>query len=425
MRRVAGGLALLIALSGCSPAAAPTTSTVASSVPASTTPTVATDTTTTLATTTMPTTTNTVVVVAYDDYLGIEARPWPEALPEGISAQVSLPQLTLFAGRPDNQRRINHALESFVADRISAQTAPAAYRLDFTVPWAAGEAWPLLTILFTETTFPQGAAEPIEGRFALLFDLASGSRLAAADMFTAQGLRGLGALAGQRLDAALGEGFCCLASPDSLLSDLGVLPDGLLVLLDETEGVPHAAAPLQFLLPWSQVAPLIDMSKYYLARFAVDEGLCSASGREWALEPQAGLPSAVAAKRAAIFAAATTCDYDALAALAEFPPEITGSVIGHLGTAEAFRHDESWGHQRLRVLAEILNTQYRRDPNGEAYVWPLAFQTASSDIPPSHWSELTQIYGEDEVAWIRENGYIALRIGILPDGTWEFLAAGD
>ncbi len=424
MRRVAGGLALLLVLSGCTSEGAPTTtSTTAAPTTTSSAPPTST-------TTAPPETTTTIAVTACGDYLQVQSIPWP-APADKTKAGAHLPRIVGFDHH--SQADINARLEAFVAERLATYSPDeGAYSLDFTALCLERDSWAMLSFVFTERITPDGDSGGTDLRFALPFDLVRGDLLAAADMFSDAGVAGLRALVSARLGEVLGEGFCCL-TPDALVADLAVVPEGLLVYLDEADGVPHEVGPLEFLLAWSELAPLLDLGQPYLASFAVAQGFCSTSGQEWVLEDQPGLPAPVAAKRAAIFAAAAACDYEALEDLAEFPQEIRDSVIGHPGTAAAWRHEESEGYAPLRRLAETLNLQYaeRTYSNPDAgyewqrYVWPLAFGTDPSEIPSEHWAELAEVLSEESLAFIRENGFLGLRLGILDDGTWGFVAAGD
>ncbi len=425
MRRIAGGLALLLVLSGCTAEGAPTatsTTTTAAVTTTTTTPSVPPTTSTA-----PPETTTTIPVTTCGDYLEVQSIPRHVSV-EGVAADVRLPLLVAHNGHSD----INERLEAFIEERLAtALPDRGAYSLQFAALCLERDSWAMLSIVFSERTTPAGRAGT-DLRFAFPFDLVNNDLLTAAVMFTEEGVAGLRALVHEQVAAVLGESFCCLA-PEALVADLAVVPEGLLVYLDEADGIPHEVGPLEFRLPWAEVAPLIDLRQPYLASFAVAEGFCSTSGQEWVLEDQSGLPAAVAAKRAAIFAAAAACDYEALEDLAEFPYEIRYSVIGHPGTAAAWRDEESWGMAPMWRLVETLNLQYaeRTESNPDigyewhGYVWPLAFRSDPSEIPPEHWAELTEAFGEESVAFIRENGFLGLRLGILEDGTWDFVAAGD
>ncbi|MFH1330264.1 MAG: hypothetical protein ABIJ48_06430 [Actinomycetota bacterium] len=208
--------------------------------------------------------------------------------------------------------------------------------------------------------------------------------MAAADMFPAQGLRQLRAPVARRLDQVLGEGICCF-SPESLVAQLDVTPEGLLVNLDETARVPHRTGPLEFLLPRGEATPLVDMPERWPAPFAVTAVWCSLSGQPLVLKDRPRLPEVVAAKRATIFAAAISWDCAGLEAPAGegggFPWGFAGPVHGHSGKAEARREEESRGHAALWWPAQTITLAPAdracscpvSDPVMEerhVYVWP-------------------------------------------------------
>ena len=270
--------------------------------------------------------------------------------------------------------------------------------------------------------------------FAFPFDLVNNDLLTAAVMFTEEGVAGLRALVYEQVAAVLGESFCCLA-PEALVADLAVVPEGLLVYLDEADGIPHEVGPLEFRLPWADLAPLIDLRQPYLGSFAVDQGLCSTSGQEWVLEDQPGLPAAVTTKRAAIFTAAAACDYEALEDLAGDGEGFTGPIGNgmHPGTAEAFRDGESFGDRTLLWLVQTLNLDYAEktytygdDTSWTGYVWPAAQDTLLAEIPADQRTALEALYPR----LLSEYGYrtgnmeqvfSGFHVSITPDGTWTWL----
>jgi hypothetical protein len=180
------------------------------------------------------------------------------------------------------------------------------------------------------------------------------------------------------------------------------------------------------------VAPLIDLRRPYLASFAVQAGLCSTSGQEWLLEDQPGLPAPVAAKRAAIFAAAAACDYEALEDLAGDGEGFTGQLPNgvHPGTAEAFRDGEAGGHGTLWWLVQTLNLDYveREYSYGDGtfwrgLMWPSAQGLPWTEIPTAQQEELQAIYGPiDEHGYgYVEGTFSGFHMSIAADGTWTWL----
>ena len=292
----------------------------------------------------------------------------------------------------------------------------------------------LLSLVFTEVRPASDGGEPVVIRPVLLFDLVEWEELDAAGMLTTAGVSQLAGLVTARLVAELGEGFCCV-TPEDLVADVGVLPEGLMIYLDETDGIPPAAGPLEFLFPWSEIAPLVDMHQPHLAGFAQAQGLCSASNQEWVLDEQPGLPAAVAARRAAIFAAAAACDYEALEDLAGDGAGFTGPLANgvHPGTAEAYRDREGWGYADLWWLLSTLNLPYAEKTyaygdgtSWTGYVWPAAQDIAPGQIPADQLAALEAIYPRplEEYGYRTgqmEHVFSGFHVTIAPDGTWEFL----
>jgi hypothetical protein len=421
MRRVAGGLALLLVLSACTAESAPiTTSTTAAPTTTSSVP---------PTTTTSPApaeTTTTLAVTTCGDYLEVQSLPWRVSV-EGVAADVRLPRLVAHDWHSD----INERLEAFVETRLAAALPDrGAYSLQFAALCLERDSWAMLSIVFSERTTPVGRAGT-DLRFAFPFDLVNDDLLTAAVMFTEEGVTGLRALVHEQVAAVLGERFCCLA-PEALVADLAVVPEGLLVYLDEADGIPHEVGPLEFLFPWSQVATLIDLRQPYLGSFAVQEGLCSTSGQEWVLEEQPGLPAAVAAKRAAVFAAAAACDYEALEDLAGDGEGFTGPIGNgmHPGTAEAFRDGEWFGDRTLLWLVQTLNLEWAEKTHTYSawtgYVWPAAQDTLLVEIPEGQRAALEALYPRPLSEYGYRTGnlepvFSGFHVTIAADGTWVWL----
>jgi hypothetical protein len=75
----------------------------------------------------------------------------------------------------------------------------------------------------------------------------------------------------------------------------------------------------------------------------------------------------------------------------------------------------------MRILVESLRQdghQYQGN-----WVWPEAYADAPSD---EAWEELSGIYPPDQITSWREQGqFLGYRVGITPDGDWQFFVAGD
>lgn len=426
MRRFAAGLALLLVLSGCT----------ASSAPSTTTTTAAPGTTATSSTTpTAPptTTTTSTTVPATTCAGGVEVRSLPrEVLIPGLTATVRVPQLA-DSGRL-YEFDLNDRLAAFVEGRLAAALPrEGAYSLDFEVICLHRDNWGILSIVFHETATAAGGPTGIERAFAFPISLVTGEALAAGSMFSAAGLPGLLALISGQTNASLGEDFCCL-SLDALEESLAVTDQGLLVYLDSSDGLPAEAGPLELVLPWAEVTPFIDLNQPHLGSFAVANGRCSALNQEWVLEEQPGLPAAVAAKRAAIFAAAAACNYQGLEDLAGEGEGFAGPIGAgvHPGTAEHFRDGESYGDADLWWLLTTLNLPYAEKTydygdgtSWTGYVWPAAEGVDWDQIPPAQAAVMRELYAYQFDGYLGEEWdqgrFFGFHVDINPEGTWVWV----
>jgi len=158
-----------------------------------------------------------------------------------------------------------------------------------------------------------------------------------------------------------------------------------------------------------------------------DEYVCSGESAEQALLAQPELPAEVATMRAAIFAAAVSCDWEALRALQD--ENFMFSFGGPGGDAiVSWQELEAAGEQPIRFLAELLNRPYGTQPGpgtSEYYSWPSAFVTEWSLVPEADREALRPLYDDEDFAVFSDfGGYFGYRIGIL-DGTWAYFLAGD
>ncbi len=157
---------------------------------------------------------------------------------------------------------------------------------------------------------------------------------------------------------------------------------------------------------------------------------CPEEGFEYGL--QEGLPEPVASMQQQIMAAAVACDVDTLVALGG--PDL---IVSFGGVApEAFFTDavES-GEPALSTLLETLSLPYRHQTfeDSEAptsvsfYSWPSAFgYDAWEEIPEDERDALLGLYTQEELDQMAEfGGFIGWRVGITPEGDWQFFVAGD
>jgi hypothetical protein len=398
------------------------------------------------ATTTAPpqsTTTSPEVTTTVGSFFQITTVP-ERVSTEGLEVQINQPQLSHF-DRPDSQTRINDQLDAFVDGRRATYLPNpdsagerAVYGLDFEVLWLEEDAWPVLSIVYTETALPAGASEPSTRKFVLMFDLVTGDPLTVADMLTPEGVVSLEGMVPQRL-ADVFDGPVCCFEPGELVENVGVGPDGLVAYVNVSP-FPQGVGPLEFLFTWAEVADLIDMRQRFLAGFAVEAGRCSAAGENWVLEDQPGLPEPVAAKRRAIFEAAAACDFDGLGALVPLdePDSLWGSQSGRGGSAEAWRHYEASGYAVVWFLVRTLNLSYGPETfaygqdqalEWRGYVWPaVSWHSESwSSLPADQRAELIDLYGDEVVASFAEHGSFSRYLVLIrDDGTWWYFGVqGD
>jgi hypothetical protein len=153
---------------------------------------------------------------------------------------------------------------------------------------------------------------------------------------------------------------------------------------------------------------------------------CSAAGMAQA-QPQPDLPEVVAAMRADIVRAATSCDYDALESLAG--THLVTNFGG--GGFESFNEWRDQGDDMLDLMVSLLSMPHGLqviEGQPDIYAWPAAFTYDSWDeIPADQMEALEEIYAAEELTQSREffDGYALWRLGITEDGDWKFFLAGD
>lgn len=87
------------------------------------------------------------------------------------------------------------------------------------------------------------------------------------------------------------------------------------------------------------------------------------------------------------------------------------------------------GREVLAILAEVLEARFVHVDKGtpqEMYIWPYYAQYPIDKLTPPQIVELFRIVTAFEFNEMNEFGaYTFYRIGISPDGTWQFLVTGD
>jgi hypothetical protein len=213
-----------------------------------------------------------------------------------------------------------------------------------------------------------------------------------------------------------------------------VTPAGWLAFAVAFGAVVLAIGVLPSLLGWDEPGPL-GTSATTTPVVTPSTGApveCSATGVESPLS-QESLPQGVADVRAAIIAAATSCDYQALVTLAG--ERFTTSFGG--GGSEMFEEWESMGDGKLGILVRLFGLGFaRQEFEGDAsqalgssvlYVWPAAFDYDTwEEIPDELVEELLAIHTQEELDQIAGFGsYAGWRTGITEEGDWAFFVAGD
>ncbi|HZH16258.1 MAG TPA: hypothetical protein VE057_18050 [Archangium sp.] len=140
-------------------------------------------------------------------------------------------------------------------------------------------------------------------------------------------------------------------------------------------------------------------------------------------EARPPLPAPVARTRERIVAAATACDYEALAAIGrEGGTELKFTLGPGTDAAVFWRELERNGTPVLARLVKVLD--HPAFLLGDEYVWPSAMREGATD---RDWTALEGLYPPEELAAMKREGlgYTGIRVGIRVDGAWRLALAGD
>ncbi|MEO1199359.1 MAG: hypothetical protein AAFX39_09005 [Pseudomonadota bacterium] len=144
------------------------------------------------------------------------------------------------------------------------------------------------------------------------------------------------------------------------------------------------------------------------------------------------LPEPVRSTRAALIAAASTGDVEALRVVIEaqaIEPEF-GNVPGEDPVAymRAVAGDDA-GRETLAIMIEILEAGYAHlDPgeDTELFLWPYVAAVPFADMTPGQEVDLYKIITPfDRESMELYGRYTYYRLGIGPDGSWHFFVAGE
>ena len=145
------------------------------------------------------------------------------------------------------------------------------------------------------------------------------------------------------------------------------------------------------------------------------------------------LPAAVRETHAKLIAAATSADLEKLRGLIGVGDTATTLSIGGLeGDPIAFLKQSSGdddGYELLAILLEVLEAGFVHVDAGtesEMYIWPYFFAWPFDKLTPQMKVEMYRILTAGDVLdSVDFGGYIFYRVGIRPNGKWDFFVAGD
>jgi len=154
------------------------------------------------------------------------------------------------------------------------------------------------------------------------------------------------------------------------------------------------------------------------------------SGAPEVIADSARLPSAVAQTRDRILAAARTGNIQNLAAVVRLNETVI-SLSGDRSPVAYWKanYPDSEGVEVLAILITILKTPFVHVDQGtpqEVYVWPYFARMPLQSLSPEQRVELFRIVtGGDYKQMLGGDAYMFFRLGIAPDGSWQFFVTGN
>jgi hypothetical protein len=146
----------------------------------------------------------------------------------------------------------------------------------------------------------------------------------------------------------------------------------------------------------------------------------------------ARLPPAVARTRERILAAARSGELMKLFAVMKEAPALPVFSFSEDSDPVSFwktNYPDSDGVEALSILVNVLETAFVHVDVGtpqEIYLWPYFARIPLKALTPQQRVELFRIVtGADYKDMVEFGVYSFYRIGIAPDGTWQFFVAGD
>ena len=149
-----------------------------------------------------------------------------------------------------------------------------------------------------------------------------------------------------------------------------------------------------------------------------------------------GLPHAVATMRLWIIAAARRCDYATLVRLGNERGRGFTFSYGATQTAPQFWRAGERSSVRPRPMealvkllslphaAVALNGRATTPQRARLYVWPSAHRERPTE---RDWRALRTLYTAAQIERMKRGGtgYLGYRVGITPQGDWQYFVAGD
>ncbi|MBI1620232.1 hypothetical protein IOD40_06090 [Aquamicrobium sp. cd-1] len=86
------------------------------------------------------------------------------------------------------------------------------------------------------------------------------------------------------------------------------------------------------------------------------------------------------------------------------------------------------GHEIMAILYEVLASGYVLEEieDDQMYIWPYFYSVPLDTLTPAQRVELFQLVTAGDYEDMKNfGGYIFYRVGITPDGRWQFFVAGD
>jgi hypothetical protein len=142
------------------------------------------------------------------------------------------------------------------------------------------------------------------------------------------------------------------------------------------------------------------------------------------------LPDAVRKVREEILNAARTGDIAKVAAIVKANQTVI-SFVGDTDAADFWKKTfpDSEGLEAIAVLTEILDMPFvhlDQGTPGEMFVWPYFHAMQIGKLTPEQRVELFRLVTAYDFRKMQEFGsYNFFRVGIAPDGKWQFFVAGD